>query len=169
MGDNQCEQMPSAEPQQEHHWLHRLVGEWEIEGEASMGPEKPPMKWKGTESVRSLGGLWIVGEGKGEMPGGGDSTMLLTLGFDPLRTRFVGTWIGSMMTHLWVYEGALDATGSILTLDTEGPDFADPAKRARFRDVIELGSDGKRTLTSQALGEDGAWHAFMTARYRRRP
>ena len=93
------------EPQREHEWLHKLVGEWTSEMEATMEPGKPPEKCTGTERVRSLGGLWIVGEGQGEMPGGGLATMILTLGYDPARKRYVGTWIGSMMSHLWVYDG----------------------------------------------------------------
>ena len=58
------------------------------------------------------------------MPGGGPATTLMTLGYDPEKKRFVGTWIGSMMTHLWIYDGALDAAGKVLTLDAEGPSFA---------------------------------------------
>jgi len=61
--------------------------------------------------VRSLGGLWILAEGRGEMPGGAPATMLMTLGYDPAKNRFVGTWVGSMMTHLWVYQGWLNETG----------------------------------------------------------
>jgi hypothetical protein len=33
--------------------------------------------------------------------------------------RFVGTFVGSTMTHLWVNEGVLEAAGRALTLDTE--------------------------------------------------
>jgi len=44
-----------TEPQKEHQWLQQLVGEWTYEGEASMGPDKPPEKFQGTESVRSIG------------------------------------------------------------------------------------------------------------------
>ncbi len=54
-----------------------------------MGPGKPPEKAKGTESVRSLGGLWILAEGRGEMPGGGAMTTMMTLGYDPQKKR---TW-----------------------------------------------------------------------------
>jgi hypothetical protein len=45
-----------TEPQKEHQWLQRLVGEWTYESECSMEPGKPPEKFEGSESVRSLGG-----------------------------------------------------------------------------------------------------------------
>jgi Protein of unknown function (DUF1579) len=155
-------------PEQEHRWLDQLVGDWTSEGQATMEPGKPPETFKGTERVRSLGGLWILGEGQGEMPGGTQATTLLTLGYDPQRKRFVGTWIGSMMTHLWVYDGALDATGRVLTLETEGPGMTDQSRMARYRDVIEVLSEDHRVLTSHALGDDGTWRAFMRADYRRK-
>jgi hypothetical protein len=160
--------MMMAKPQQEHQWLHKLVGEWTYEGEAMMEPGKPPHKFSGTESVRSLGGLWILAEGEGEMPGGAAATMLLTLGYDPQQKQYVGTWIGSMMTHLWVYEGALDAAERVLTLDAEGPNMATEGKMAKYKDVIEFKSDDHRVLTSQMLGDDGKWRGVMTANYWRK-
>jgi hypothetical protein len=156
------------EPQKEHEWLHRLVGEWTCEAEATMEPGKPPEKSSGTESVRLLGGLWILAEGQGEMPGGGHATMMMTLGYDPQRKRYVGTWIGSMMTHLWVYDGSLDAAEKVLTLDAEGPSMAGDGTMAQYRDVIEFKSADHRVLTSHLRGNDGAWRSFMTAHYRRR-
>jgi hypothetical protein len=155
------------EPQKEHQWLQKLVGEWTSEAEAAMEPGKPSEKFKGTESVRSVGGLWIVAEGRGEMPGGGTATLMMTLGYDPQKQRYVGTWIGSMMTHLWVYDGTLDAAGRVLTLDAEGPSMVTEGKMAKYQDVIELKSDDHRVLTSRILGDDGAWRDFMTANYRR--
>jgi hypothetical protein len=41
-------------------------------------------------------------------------------------------------------------------------------KIARYRYVIEQKSDDHRTLPSSVLGDDGAWHQFMTATYRRK-
>jgi Protein of unknown function (DUF1579) len=156
-----------TEPQQEHQWLQQLVGEWTYAGEATLAPGQPPAKFDGSERVRSLGGLWILAEGQGEMPGCGAATTLLTLGYDPQKQRYVGTWIGSMMTHLWLYDGALDATGRVLTLQAEGPHMAAEGKMARYKDVLEFTSDDHRVLTSHMLGEDGEWHGFMTAHYRR--
>jgi hypothetical protein len=157
-----------AEPQKEHHWLQKLVGEWTYETDCSMGPDQPPGEFTGTESVRSLGGVWVLCEGQGEMPGGGAATTIMTLGYDPVKKRYVGTFIGSMMTNLWVYEGELDVAGKVLTLDTDGPSFTAEGKMAKYKDVIEFKSDDHRTLSSNCLGDDGKWHSFMTANYRRK-
>jgi hypothetical protein len=154
-----------AEPHKEHKWLEQLVGEWTSEMEGSGGPDQPPVKHTGTETVRSLN-VWVVCEG--EMPGEVSMKTVLTLGYDPAKKKFVGTFIGSMMTHLWVYEGELDASGKVLTLDADGPSFTDPTGTAKYKDTIEIVSPDHRTLSSRFLGEDGQWHHFMTAHYRRK-
>lgn len=155
-----------VEPQKQHQWLDQLIGEWMSEAECSMGSDQPPSKTQGTEVVRSLGGLWIIAEGVSEMPDGGAGKTMMTLGFDPQRDRFVGTFIGTMMTHLWIYNGSLDVTEKVLTLDTEGPNFSQSGM-TKYKDIIEFVSDDHRIMTSQILGDDGNWLQFMTAQYRR--
>ena len=157
----------TSTPQKEHEWLQRFIGQWEGEGEAAMGPEQSTAKWKTSETVRSLQGLWIVAEGNGEMPGGGTATTIVTLGYDPKKGRYVGTFVGSMMHHLWVYEGTLDSTGAVLTLDTEGPGMTPDTASAKYQDVIAFESDDVRTLTSFILGEGGQRQQIMKATYRR--
>lgn len=166
--ETQVECSMMAEPQKEHHWLHKLVGEWTYEGESPMEPGKPPFKFTGTETVRSIGGLWIVCEGRGKTPTGEPATTLLTLGYDPKKNRYVGTWIGSMMTYLWVYNGEMDATEKVLTLNVEGPSMADPGKTQQYKEVIEFKSDDHRVFSSHMLGEDGKWTQIMTAHYHRK-
>jgi hypothetical protein len=153
-----------AKPQAEHEWLHKLVGEWEYEMDAPEGSGLE--KTTGTESVRSLGGLWVLLEGKGEMPGGGEGSTLMTLGYDPAKERYVGTWVGSMMHWVWNYEGKLE--GNRLSFESIGPDFANPGQTQRYNDVIELTSDDERTLTGHVQAADGSWQPMMTARYRRK-
>ena len=157
-----------AEPQKEHAWLHQLVGEWTAEMECIVEPGQPPMTSKGTETVGSLGGLWTIGEGQGDTPDGQPATSIMTLGYDPQRQRFVGSFVASMMTHLWLYDGALDASGKVLTLDAEGPSFAGDGKMAKYQDIMEFKSADHRILTSRTLGEDGTWRQFMAAHYRRK-
>jgi hypothetical protein len=149
-----------AEPQDEHRWLEQLVGDWTYATEEDGGTA-----W--SEHVRSLEGVWVVAEGVGEMPGGRRHTTLMTLGYDPRTRRFVGTWIGSMMTHLWVYDGELDGTGRVLTLNSEGPDFTGGSALAQYRDVIGILDADNRTLTSWVQGDDGGWTQIMQSHYRR--
>ena len=162
------EPMMNPEPHKEHRWLQKLVGEWVYESNASLGPDAPPEKCDGTESVRSLGELWVLCDGHAEMTGGIPATTLMTLGYDPQKKRFIGTFIGSMMTHMWVYEGELDETEQVLTLSTVGPDFSNTGKMGNYKDVIEFKSDDHRVLSSHFQGEDGKWHRFMTGNYRRK-
>jgi len=162
-----------AEPQKEHHWLQQLVGDWICEMDANTQcvegeSTESPVQASWTESVRSLHGLWVVGEGKGEMPQVGPVTTIITIGYDPQKGRYVGTWVGSMMTYLWVYEGWLDETEKVLTLEAEGPDFQNPGKTARYRDIITIKDRDYRLFTAEVLGEDGEWREMMRIHYRRK-
>ena len=164
--------MQAPEPQKQHRWLlQHFVGEWTYEGEADMGGQIS--RSAGTETVRPVGELWVVAEGRGTMPGGAPATSLLTLGYDPQRGQFVGTWIGSMMTELWSYDsGTLDPAEKVLTLECDGPSFDDAeraaGKTSRYRDVMELRSDRHRVLSSFVRSDDGTWMQFMTSHYRRK-
>jgi hypothetical protein len=149
-------------PQHEHHWLEKLVGDWKVEGKAwsPAGEEET----KGSETVRSVDGLWFIAEGEGDMPGGNKGTTILTLGYDTLKDKYVGTFIGSMMTFQWVYEGELDATERILVLNTMGPDFTENGVGDRlvpYQDRMEFKDDNHRVLTSHRKGDNGAWEPFV--------
>jgi hypothetical protein len=157
-----------TEPQKEHQWLQKLVGEWTYETEALMEPDQLPEKATGTETVRSLGGLWFLAEGQGEMPGGGTATTMMTIGYDPQKQSYVGTWIGSMMNYLWRYDGSLDSSETVLTLNSEGPAMSGEDKIAKYKDVIEFKNDDHRIMTSHVLSDDGQWHQFMTVNYHRK-
>ena len=159
--------MDKVEILKEHQWLQQLVGEWTYESEIQMGPDQPPLKFGGTESVRSIGGIWVVAEGRGEMPNGEPATTMLTVGYDPQKKKFVGTWFGSMMHYLWVYEGSLDAAGHALTLETEGPNCMGGGGMTKFKEVVEVRPDGQRTFSSNMLGEDGNWSRLMNIKYTR--
>jgi surface antigen len=157
-----------AEPQKEHAWLQQMVGDWTSETTCRMGPDQPLSVTQGSESVRSLGGLWTIGDGAGECPDGTTMTSVMTLGFDPAKGRFVGTFVASMMSMIWHYEGRLEADGRTLTLETEGPSFAGDGSTAKYRDTVAIDDADHRTMTSAFQGEDGSWTEFMTARYRRK-
>jgi hypothetical protein len=151
----------------EHAWLQKFVGEWKGEGEGFAGPDQPPMKWSVEETVRGIGDVWVQGESRGTMPDGKPSLMIITLGFDPEKKRFTGTFIGSMMTYLWIYDGELDAAGKVLTLNAEGPSMMGPGL-VKYQDIVEVIDDSTRTLSSQMQMPDDTWQKFMTSTYTRK-
>jgi hypothetical protein len=108
-----------------------------------------------------------LGEGEGEAPGGVTNGTILTLGYDPQKKRFVGTFISTMMANLWVYEGQMDAAERVVTLECDGPSMTEDGGMAKYQDIIELVSDDHRMLRSRVRGTDGQWQEFMVAHYRR--
>jgi hypothetical protein len=153
--------------QQEHRWLARLAGHWTYESEMIMAPGEKPALYTGTEQVRLIGELWAVCEGEGPISEGENATTLMTLGYAPDRGRFVGTFVGSMMAYMWIYDGSLDAAGEVLTLESDGPSFTAEGQMGKYKDEITFDGEDRRVMTSRYLADDGEWRLFMTSSYRR--
>jgi hypothetical protein len=158
-------EMPA--PQKEHQWLQQFVGEWTTYGKMDMG-DGQAFECRGTEVVRSIGGRWIVSDMTGESPMG-PMTAVMTLGYDPEQGKYIGTWVDSMTNHMWIYDGSVDASGKVLTLNATGPDMMDPTsdRTAEYRDVIEFKDRNTRVLTSSGKGPDGQWVTFGTVTFTR--
>lgn len=150
----------------EHRWLARLAGEWTYDGR--MIPDEPQYRASGTETVRMLGEVWMLAEASGTMAGGRETASLMTIGFDPESGRFTGTFMASLMTSLWLYDGALDEGGKSLRLRSEGPRFDGQPGTALYEDEIEIVSGDERRLNARVREDDGSWTLFMTTDYRRK-
>jgi Protein of unknown function (DUF1579) len=154
-------------PQKEHDWLKQFVGEWDSESEVVAMPGQPAMKSKGTMTSRMLGGFWVVSDIKGDMMGT-PMQAISTVGYDPQSKKYTGTWVDSMMNHLWKYQGTVDSTGKILSLEAEGPHFTKPGAMAKYRDIYEFKTKDQIAMSSQVLGDDGKWTQFMTSTIQRK-
>lgn len=152
-----------AEPTSGHMWLRRLVGDWNVEAPAPDGDGTV----KGTETVRTLGDFWVICEGHMVMPDGSTGQTIMTLGFDPEKGKVVGSWIGSMMTFLWLYEGTIDEAAGRLTLESRGPACDAAGTLADYQDIITFEGDDARTLVSRQCQPDGAWKDLFSVRYTR--
>ncbi len=148
-------------PEKEHRWLHKFVGEWTTNSKASTGPDQPPMECSGTIESRMIGEFWVVNEMQGT-PQGIPMRGLQTIGYDATKKKYVGTWVDSMMNHLWIYEGTVDESGNKLTLEADGPNFMGDGEVAKFRDAYEFKSPDHIIVSSSMLGSDGKWVTFMT-------
>jgi hypothetical protein len=152
-------EMPT--PTKEHDFLQQLVGSWSSTGSCMM-PDGGTSASSGTQTVHSLGGLWIVIEGRNDAAEGGGE-FVLQLGFDPEKGKFVGTFIASMMTKLWIYEGTLDENGTVLTLAAEGPSFTGEGT-ALYHDIVEIEGPDSYLFSGNAQMPDGSWNRFMSSR-----
>lgn len=156
----------SAQSVQPTGFLEALTGEWSVVSEAVLGPGQEPVRTESREVARMIGGTWLVAESSGTVRGT-PFTSILTLGWNPAQERFVGTWISGRQTHMWTYAGTLDASGSSLTLETEGPVMGNPEKTTKYREVIEVEARDRKVMRSMILGPDGEWFEFQRAEYHR--
>lgn len=139
-------------PGKEHDWLKQLEGEWDCAAEFYHGPE--PMKMKATESARmSLNGFWLTTTFKGEFFGAPFEGRVV-LGYSPYKKKYVGTWVDSMIPHLFASEGELDAAGKVLSMSVDAvhPETGQPVKE---RWVTEIAGPDKHTFTFYGPGPDG--------------
>jgi len=151
-----------TKPVKEHEWLQKLVGKWKTETEMYMGPGQT-MTSTGTETVKSVGGLWAFIEGKATMPGGDEMEYYVTLGYDVSFKEYRGARFMSMSSHLWKLTGSLSADGKIMTLDCVGPNMYKDGETANYRDVLEIVDENHIKLTSFGEDENGVMQQFMTS------
>jgi len=155
-----------AEPTEHHAWLKRFVGEWEFDSECGE-PGGEQFRMAGREVFRQIGELWVVGEATTDDRSSGPMQSIVTIGYDPIKGHYVGSWIGTPMAQLVVYSGQLNDAGDAIPFDAEAPSFEDPTKLAQYRDTYGFISEDERYLRSALLGEDGSWTQFMEIVYRR--
>ena len=148
-------------PEKEHQWLHQFVGNWVTETKGAMGPEQPNLEWNGKIDSKMLGEFWVINEMTGDITGE-PMRGIQTIGYSPSKKKYIGSWVDSMTGFMWQYEGKVDETGKILTLEAEGPSFVDAGKTTRFQDIYEFKSADEIAMTSTMLGDDGKWITFMT-------
>lgn len=156
-------QMPP--PVAQHAWLQALTGEWTTEVELQCDPDAPPMKVTGRESARMLGGFWLIAESVSdslEMP----FSSIFTVGYNPEKAKYIGTWVDTMTSKLWSYEGTLEE-GRKLVLMTDGSCPATPDPDRAIRETTELKSPDHKVFTSEMQQEDGSWRTIVTVESRR--
>lgn len=160
--------MPSfPAPTKEHEFLKQFEGDWDFDSEGMMVEGQPPLECTGEMHGKMLGGFWIVSQSTTNSPGQSVNA-IQTIGYDPEKKKYIGTWIDSMMGHMWKYEGEVDAGGKKLVLEADGPNFTTPGKTSRFRDAYEFKTKDHILVTSSMQDDNGEWIPFMTGNFRRK-
>jgi len=138
---------PSAKPTDEHKILASDEGTWDATVKSfTSGPEAEPAISKGTEvNTVFAGGLWLLSKFEGEF-GGAKFEGHGQFGYDPIKKKYVGTWIDSMTPILSVLEGEYDAKTKTMTYVGDG---IDPNSKAKYTQkmVTTTKDDGTRVFT----------------------
>ncbi|MDX2037842.1 MAG: DUF1579 domain-containing protein [Isosphaeraceae bacterium] len=144
---------PIPQPTAEHKILAADAGKWDAEIKSySSGPDAEPKISKGTEvNTVVAGGLWTISEFHGTVEGL-DFEGRGQYGFDPIKKKYVGTWIDSWNPTLSVIEGTYDAASKTLTMTGEGMEVNSKTKYQQ-KMVTKTNADGSRTFTFFMKGE----------------
>src|SRR5262245_13212356 len=147
-------QMEAPKPGPEHARMAKAVGAWDAEVESMMaGPGAPPVKSKGSETVKAQpGGLWFFADFQGAfagMPFYGHGIS----GFDPAKGKYVGAWADNFGTHLATMEGTYDEKTKTGTTFMEGP--GPTGEMVKHKMVEKWIDDDTRTFEMFMVGPDG--------------
>ncbi len=127
-----------------HAEVRRKVGDWLVRCTYFMGGETDPIEVAGRERGEMLGDLWCNSRFEADMLGSPLSGNA-SLGFDPVKGKYVGTWKDSATPFLYTFEGDFDAAEGVFEM--EGINF-DPVRRcpANYRSRIEFISKDEHIL-----------------------
>jgi hypothetical protein len=154
-------------PGKQHDALKQLEGTWDAVSRFMTEPGKPMAESKGVETASmGLGGFWLTYEYKGEMMGA-PFTGRGSMGFDQQKQKYVGTWIDSMKSGLFLSEGTADDSGRVFTMMAQG--YCDSQGKAiTMKQVMELKDKDTRTLTFLSPNPDGKDMVVGSIEYKRR-
>jgi hypothetical protein len=105
----------AAAPGPAHRMLEKMAGRWTTLTKQWMEPGKPPVESTGTSEQKMLfGGRYLHQEFSGDMMGTPFTGIGLT-GYDNQKQRYVSTWIDSMSTAIFFFEGSGDPEERTIT------------------------------------------------------
>ncbi len=108
-----------------HKMLAKLVGTWTTKTRIWMEPDKPSMEGTGTCQQKMLfDGRYLQQEYTGEMMGT-QFTGTNLIGYDNHTNKYVSTWIDSMSTGIYYFEGSASADGKTITQESS---YDDPVR-----------------------------------------
>lgn len=119
-----------------HKMLASLGGSWTTKTKAWMEADKPPMEGTGTcEQKMLFDGRYLQQEYTGEMMGS-PFTGINLIAYDNHTKKYMSTWIDSMSTGIYYFEGTASANGKTITQECS---YDDPVKGpAVWRSVTRI-------------------------------
>jgi hypothetical protein len=149
-----------------HKMLASMAGSWKTKTKSWMEPNKPPMESTGTcEQKMLLGGRFLQQEFTGEMMGRTFTGIGVT-GYDNHTKKYVSTWIDSMGTAIYFFEGTASADGKIITQENR---YDDPVNGPmKWRSVTRIVDDNTQVFEMYGTDKKGKEEKMMEIIYTRK-
>jgi len=180
-GEHEHEGMPDQEeamqrmmelgtPGEEHAYLAKSVGKWELLIKHWMTPDAPVEESRFySESEMIMGGRYLLEHVEGEFDMGDGNMMpfkgVALVGYDKGRGVFFSRWIDNMSTGFMDEEGKLNDKGQLVTKGkTFNPMFNRMMKTKSITTNID---DNTRTMEMWTQGEEGKMFKSMEITYTR--
>jgi hypothetical protein len=140
--------------------LQNDVGMWNAKMKMwTHGPDAEPIVVDAAESNTLLGkGTWLISDFRSNFEGA-EFFGHAQLCFDPVKKKFVGTWIDNMTPHLSTMQGNYDNEKRILEMKTQGVD-SKSGKPVSGRNTTQWIGEDRRVFMSFNDTPDGEVKQF---------
>lgn len=156
-----------SKPGPEHKLLEPFVGEWNVKAKFWMDPSAPA-----EESTATAKTEWIM-DGRyqrmkyeGDFMGNRFNGESIS-GYNKVTGEYFATWIDSMSTGMSTSRGSASSDGKTFTYHGE---YDDPMTggKMKSREVIQVHSNDRFTMTGYQLKDDGTEFKHMVLEYTRK-
>jgi hypothetical protein len=153
-------------PGDAHKMLASMAGTWATKSKAWMDPDKPPMESEGScEQKMLLGGRYLQQEFSGDMMGSPFSGIGI-MGYDNHTREYVSTWIDSMSTGIYFFEGTASPDGKTITQENC---YDDPVKGPMtWRSVTKIIDGNTMLFEMYGIDKTGRKDKMMEMIYTRK-
>jgi len=155
-----------ATPGAPHKLLAGMAGNWSVKGSCVMEAGKPPVEHTGASEQRMiLGGRFLQQEFSGEMMGSPFSGIGFT-GYDNHSGKYVSTWMDSMGTGIYYFEGTAGSDGKSII---QTCDYDDPVQGpAKWRSVTRAVDANTLVFEMYITGKSGVEEKMAEMIYTRK-
>ena len=146
--------MKYAMPDENHEFLKKFAGTWEVESKMWIKPGTEPSVTKlSSEGKMILGGRYLYSVFKGTMMGQPFKGIQI-VGYDKFEKKYRSFWIDTTSTPFFLTSGNLDESGKVLTETGLWPDFM-TGGTSKVKMVTKVLSDDKIVWEMYMIGPDG--------------
>ena len=155
-----------ATPGPQHTLLASMVGTWSTKTKSWMDPKQPPMESGGScDHTMLLDGRFLRQECTGLMMGQPFTGVGLN-GYDNHTHKYVSTWMDSMGTGIYFFEGTANAEGNTIT---QLSSYDDPMEgHMKLRAVTTIVDENSHIFEMFSTGKSGKETRMMEIMYTRK-